>query len=83
MRKLVGKNSILQLSHAIPVFILTKKGLDFLAGYSQSKDFLKGIDEKKQYLASSNGKGKKLILGIFTMFLEEKALPISSKHEPY
>ena len=83
MRELAGKNAILQLSNAIPVFIVTKKGLDFLAGYSPRKDFLQRIDEKKQYLASHNGKGEKLILGTFAMSLEEKALPISSNPEPY
>ncbi len=82
IRKKVGKKAILQLSTAIPVFVLTEKGLNFLAGYSNEGELIRKLDPEKQYLISGKHEGKKIRMGNFNSYLGEAKLPVRSKKEP-
>jgi len=82
IRKKIGKKAILQLSTAIPVFVLTEKGLNFLTDYSNQEELIKKLDPGKQYLISGKHEGKKIRIGNFNSYLSEVKLPVRSKREP-
>ncbi|MBN1621508.1 MAG: DUF2099 family protein [Endomicrobiales bacterium] len=85
VRKIIGKKSILQLSKAIPVFVLTKKGLDLVKGYLLNGNISIKMRLKKQYLISSkknNPADKKIRIGNIKGYLREVRLPIRSDKEP-
>lgn len=83
IRTVVGKESILQISNKIPVFVLTQKGLDFISAYSANKKILRSLCKNKQYLISRSNKGEKIIMGKSFMYrLSESKLPVRSKSEP-
>jgi len=85
VRNLIGKESILQISKAIPVFVLTQGGLNLVSGYSSKKQLLKGLDLKKQYLISGTNignNGKKIMMGNYEGYLSVSKLPVRSSREP-
>lgn len=82
VREIIGKKAILQLSKKIPVFVLTRKGLDMVSGYSSAGHLIKNLDLKKQYILDNARKGKKLDIGNFEAYLREEILPVRSSREP-
>jgi len=74
--------AILQLSRQIPVFVLTEKGLDFVAAYSRNKEIIEDLDSKKQYLVSNEPNGQPVYLGNFKVFIRECKLPVNARKEP-
>jgi len=82
LRMVIGKKAILQLSRKIPVFVLTKKGLDLVSNYSSQKAHIKSLDLSKQYIIAGGCKGKKIKMGNFNVCLNEAELPIRHKKEP-
>lgn len=82
IREIIGKKAILQVSIGIPVFVLTKKGLDFISSYSSNKKVFRDLNIKKQYLLSGNHKGKRINMGKFDSYLTEAKLPVRSEKEP-
>jgi hypothetical protein len=72
----------LQLSAAIPVFVLTRKGLDLAAGYCSDKQVISGLDANKQFYVSAAGKGIQIRMGNSNSFLREEILPVRSNKEP-
>ncbi len=83
IREEVGRRAILQVATAIPVFVLTKKGLDFLSGYSSDPGFITGLDVSRQYLIANKGTGRKIGMGDFETYLCEAALPVRSSKPAY
>ncbi len=87
VREIVGPESILQVGMKIPVFILSKSGLDFISSYSSDellREKLKDVD-KKHYITSNKYKEDsiKLNMGKFSVFLyETPSLPLSTADEP-
>ncbi len=81
-RKIIGEKAILQLSAAIPVFVLTKKGISLIAGYCSNEKYINSIDLERQYLVSGNHKGIKMSMGNFSAYLGEETLPVRSNKEP-
>ncbi|MDD5196726.1 MAG: DUF2099 family protein [Candidatus Omnitrophica bacterium] len=79
IRQKIGKIALLQISKQIPVFVLTQKGIDFLAAYADDRDILCGLDRYKQYLISNEPAGEKVRLGNFGSFLREEKLPALSR----
>lgn len=77
----LGRKAILQLSKAIPVFALSRQGLELVSSYCDD-DNLEGLNSKTQYLVSGEPKGKRVKMGNFTAYLTEQALPVRSKNEP-
>jgi putative methanogenesis marker protein 8 len=82
VRRIIGSLAILQLSRQIPVFVLTEKGLDFVAAYSRNKEIIDDLDSKKQYLASNEPSGQPVYLGNFKVFIRECKLPVNARKEP-
>lgn len=82
IRKRVGKKAILQLSTAIPVFVLSEKGLDLVASYSDNEQLIRELSLEKQYLISGKHEGTKLKMGNFYSYLSEAKLPVRSESEP-
>lgn len=77
----LGKKAIMQLSQAIPVFVMTAKGIELAASYSDA-ELGGGLDAEKQYLVSGTHKGKGIRMGNFAAYLSEQQLPIRSSKEP-
>jgi len=82
LRMIIGKKAIAQLSRKIPVFILTKKGLNLVSSYSSNENLIKNLDLSKQYIITGDLKGKNLKMGIFNTYLNETMLPVRHKKEP-
>ncbi|MDD4907605.1 MAG: DUF2099 family protein [Candidatus Omnitrophica bacterium] len=82
IRRMIGPSAIMQLSREIPVFVLTKKGMDFVSAYSGEEKFIKNLDIQKQYLLSSEPNGQCVQLGDFKAFIRESKLPVGARKEP-
>lgn len=81
IREKIGALSLLQISKQIPVFVLTQKGIDFLAAYAGDCAVLRSLDTGKQYLISHDSGGRKIELGNSNCFLREETLPVLSKRD--
>ena len=77
----MGKRAILQLSTAIPVFVLTAKGLKLAAAYGNDS-LIEKLDAKRQYLVSSTYGGQRIKMGDFAAYISEQKLPMRSAREP-
>lgn len=83
VRNVIGKKSILQLSAGIPVFVLTKKGLDLVAGYASDKQLIRELNPAKQFFVGSRKcAGEKIKMGNFDAYLSEAKLPVNSRKAP-
>lgn len=81
VRRDIGPLSRMQLSRQIPVFVLTKKGIEFVSAYSLEEEIIKNIDIRKQYLVSNEPKGQPFYLGGFKRYISETRLPVNSHDE--
>jgi len=79
IRQKIGAAALLQISKQIPVFVLTQKGIDFIASYADDTAPLRDLDRYKQYLISNEPVGEKIKLGDICSFLREKKLPALSE----
>ena len=77
-----ARKALLQLSTAIPVFVLTRRGLDFTVGYVEDPRSIRDLSSGKQYLISGKCEGRKLKIGNFHSYLSEATLPVRSEKEP-
>jgi len=82
VRRIIGPLAILQLSRQIPVFVLTKKGIDFISAYSREEELVKNLDIKKQYLFSNEPNGQCVHVGSFKTYISEAKLPVSARKVP-
>ena len=82
LREIIGKAAVLQLSRKIPVFVVTKKGLDFVSKYCSEEALIQELDVKKQYFITSKNGDKKITMGNFDVYLHETSLPVRDKKEP-
>ena len=82
IRTIIGKKAILQLSRKIPVFVLTKKGLNLISKYSSKEGLIRSLDLTKQYVIAGGYNGKKMKMGNFNARLNEAKLPVRHKKEP-
>lgn len=83
IREIVGRKSILQITSAIPVFVLTQKGLHFVSQYCTEPVLLQHLDHSKQYLIAGHVKGIRITMGTFSIYLSEATLPVRSDREPH
>jgi len=87
VRDLVGKEAIMQIATKIPVFVLTQKGIDFVANYS-SGEFRNYVEKGKKYIISGYRRNelcnyKKIKMGKFDTYLGEiDRLPLRVDSEP-
>jgi hypothetical protein len=82
VREMVGAASMLQITLAIPVFVLTVKGLEFTACYADKPEVIRGLDHSKQHLMAGNVKGTAVTMGTSRVFVSEAELPKRSNREP-
>jgi putative methanogenesis marker protein 8 len=82
VREIVGRLSVLQISLGIPVFVLTKKGLDFTSNYASEPDLIRGLALNTQYIISGKFKGLSIKMGDISTYLSKSYLPVRSKKEP-
>ena len=82
VRTIIGKTAIMQLSRKIPVFILSKKGLDLASAYSSEKNLITNLNLRNQYIVTGSGKGKKIKMGNFNVRFSKATLPVRHKSEP-
>ncbi|MBL7060959.1 MAG: DUF2099 family protein [Actinobacteria bacterium] len=87
VRDIIGPESILQVGMKIPVFVVTKKGVNFITSYSKDSNlgkFLSGL-ENKHYITSNRYEdgGIKVNMGKFSVYLyETDILPIKAIDQP-
>jgi len=82
IREKIGSMAILQLSKQIPVFVMTKKGIDFVSAYAENPRFVKKLDIKKQHLVSGRKNGRRMRMGNFSAFISEACLPVTAGRIP-
>jgi len=82
LRQMIGPLAIMQLSKQIPVFVLTKKGIDFVSAYADEREIINSLDIKKQYLFSNEHSGQCVHLGNFKAFISESKLPVHARSMP-
>ncbi len=82
VRTIIGKKAIVQLSRKIPVFVLSRKGLDLANAYSSEKNLIMNLNLRGQYIIARSNKGKKIKMGNFNVCLNTAKLPIRHKKEP-
>jgi len=82
VRRIIGPLAKCQLSRQIPVFVLTKNGMDFISAYADESELIKSLDMQKQYLFSNELSGQCIHLGNFKAFISESKLPINARKEP-
>lgn len=82
VREMIGPRALIQISESIPVFVLTKKGLDMCCAYSDHGNILKELDERDQYLISQKRPGRKIRMGEREVHLSPACLPVRSSAEP-
>jgi putative methanogenesis marker protein 8 len=83
IRNIIGKEAILQMSVIIPVFVLTRKGVNLVCSYFSDCKTIMEIDTGRQYIISHVPRGEEIKVGNFKAYLRETKLPIRSKKEPY
>ena len=83
----VGKVARLQIGVRIPVFVLTRKGIEFVANYS-SKELREYIEEGKRYVIMGHSRNgalncRRIRMGNFETHLGEiDELPLKVDDEP-
>ncbi len=87
IREIAGPKAILQVGMKIPVFVLTKKGLDFISSYSSDailRDLLEDTGQKHYITANRFKEGSiKINMGRFSVFLYETGkLPVETEDGP-
>jgi hypothetical protein len=80
----LGRDAVLQITHGIPIFVKTFRGLAFVAAYSDEDGgrLLRNLDLGRQHLLSSSPGGRPVTMGQRTLWLEEAALPVPSRQTP-
>jgi putative methanogenesis marker protein 8 len=82
LKAMVGKEAILQISRKIPVFVLTKKGLDFVSAYSDNRQLLNSLNPDKQYLINSEDGSLSFNMARSPVYLKEAKLPVDDSDSP-
>ncbi len=82
VRQAIGSLAIIQLSKQIPVFVLSKNGIDFVSAYADESEIINSLDIKKQYLFSNEYSKQYVHLGRFKVFISESKLPVNARRLP-
>jgi putative methanogenesis marker protein 8 len=78
IRSKVGPAALLQISKQIPVFVMTRKGIDLVAACADEGANFSDIDGEKRYLVSHEPGGRNVRLCGHPCFLREEGLPVLS-----
>ncbi len=79
IREKLGPMALMQLSRQIPVFVLTRKGVDFVSAYCEKPDRIRNLDSHRQYLVSHDRRGQRVRMGHFDAFIQEARLPAGAR----
>jgi len=82
IREQIGKDAIMQLSRAIPVFILTGRGLDVAKAYFGAPNILNHFKKDEQLLVCDDCPGEKVKAGDFYTRICRAKLPACGKRGP-
>ncbi|MGA1824234.1 MAG: methanogenesis marker 8 protein [bacterium] len=82
VRERIGRISVLQISRGIPVFVLTRKGLDFVSYYASDPARIRDLDLAKQYIIAGKIEGIPITMGTMSPCIAESVLPVRSPIEP-
>ena len=82
IRNIIGKEAVLQMSIIIPVFVLTRKGINLVRSYLSSTKMILEFDNERQYIVSHIPQGHAIVAGNFNAYLCETTLPLRSIKEP-
>ena len=83
IRQLCGKKARVQVTTKIPVFVMTDRGVEFLAAYATRPSAFHNLDPSKQYLISQTIEGVSVTLGkVPTKTAAVPRLPIISPDSP-
>ncbi|MDD4941155.1 MAG: DUF2099 family protein [Candidatus Omnitrophica bacterium] len=72
IREHIGTAAVLQISKQIPVFVLTRKGIDLFSASAQDPAVVRGLDTRKKYLISHETGGRQVKSGRLRGFLRER-----------
>jgi hypothetical protein len=74
----------LQITHGIPIFVYTQRGLDFVADYADEAGgkTLGGLDPDRQYLLATGTGETPVTLGRRRLYLQASALPVAGRNAP-
>lgn len=75
VREYIGRAAILQVSKQIPVFVMTGKGVEFIASYAEDSAMIRSLSRNRQHLISNEPGGRKVRLGGVTVHIREERLP--------
>jgi len=82
VRKLTGRKALIQLSKAIPVFVMTQRGVNIISAYFENKNTFKNISCNKQCLVCDDCNGKEIKAEGFVTRIIYTALPVLGKRNP-
>jgi len=79
-----GREAILQITHGIPIFVHTARGMRIVAAYADEpgRRAIEAVKPGRQYLLSSRPPGAPVRLGETGLWLSETRLPVAGKHAP-
>jgi hypothetical protein len=82
VRERAGARAILQIAQTIPVFVMTRAGLEFAACYATPPEAVRDLDPGRQYLIATRIQGSPVRMVPGDAFLSMARLPVRSANEP-
>lgn len=83
VRQICGEKARIQVTTKIPVYVMTDRGVEFLAAYSTRPSAFQNLERKKQYLISQTVEGTAVTLGkVPTKIAPVEHLPVVSPDSP-
>jgi len=82
VRERAGARAILQIALTIPVFVMTRTGLEFAACYATPPEAVRDLDPGQQYLIAGRSSGSPVQMAAGDAFLSPARLPVRSANEP-
>jgi putative methanogenesis marker protein 8 len=79
VRARIGPRARIQLSRAIPVFVLTRRGAALVAACSSDPDRIENLDGRRQYLIALGRRGRRVRIGRFEARINEARLPAAAR----
>jgi hypothetical protein len=82
VRERAGARAILQIAQSIPVFVMTRTGLQFASCYATPAEAVRDLDPGRQHLIATRIEGTPVHMVPGDAFLSTARLPVRSANEP-
>ena len=82
VRERAGVEAILQIALTIPVFVMTRTGLEFAACYATPPEAVRDLDQDRQHVIATRIQGTPVHMVPGDAFLSAARLPVRSANEP-